>query len=478
MILLLYAIAMLALGWILRRDAAGGAGYFLAGRKLSGAVVGYSLAATGFSGSALLLAAKFTYEMGIASIWYKGPIGLGFFLAGALLARRIRRSQAHSLVDFIARRHGEPLRRVAAPLLLVVQLAFLALTIKSFATLCTPILGAEHWLLRSPVAFQAGVTALIVAYIVSGGHKAVAITDVVQLAFIALGLFVLLLPAALLRADFSQLPAGFLTNPFPAAPEQRFFPLNMLILGLAGMVGGDVFSKLLSARDEQAARRGGMLAGVVMFTLSSAVVVLALAAKTILPPLDDAAMAIPMLARAILPPVLFELMTLALLSVLLSTASSVLMTATTVMTLDILRPRGAAAADDAERGSFLGIRVTTILLGAAGFALALGFQTLLSAFLFGYTLLTATLVVPVLFSLALERRRPCTQSTVLAGMLAGLFGSMGWALAQKRFALPPLDPATIGVAASALAMLAGTLLTRSPAHTAGDTPPASSPHSA
>ena len=456
MTIILYAVVMLALGFFFHREAAGGAGYFLASRRLSGWVVGLALAATGFSGSALLLASKFTYEMGVAAIWYKGPIALGFFVSGLLLAGRIRRSEAHSLVDFIARRHGERLRLVAALLLLAVQLAFFALTVKSFATLCLPILGAEHWMLGSPVGFQAMVTALIVIYIVSGGAKAVAVTDVVQLGFIGVGLFVILLPMSLLRADFSLLPAGFLTNPM-ATQTQPWFPLNMLVLsGFSGMIGGDVFSKLLSARSEGDARRGGMLAGVVMFALSAAVIAIALAARTILPPLEHAEMAIPLLARAILPPALFELMTLALLSVLLSTASSVLMTATTVMTLDVLQ--GGKPLKE-QQGTRWSMRLTTALLAGAGFALALGFQSLLSVMIFGYTLLTATIVVPVLFSLALERRRRLGMGAMLGGMLAGLAGCTGWAAAQKWGGLESaLDPATIGAGLSALAMTLGAAL--------------------
>jgi Na+/pantothenate symporter len=231
------------------------------------------------------------------------------------------------------------------------------------------------------------------------------------------------------------------------------FVLNMCVLmGLPGVVGGDVFAKMLSARDEFAARRGALLAALTRGALALAVALLALCARALLPPLNHPELAIPELARVLLPPALFQIVSIAFLSALLSTGDSVLLTASTILTLDVFRLGDGV--------SMRRVRLITAGVALAGLALALGFEHLLEAMKFGYTLLTASIVMPVLIPLALGGERRPSDRFALAAMLGGPLAAGLWKGAQSLIPGFPLalDPATIGVALSGAVVLLGIAL--------------------
>ncbi len=451
LITLVYAGGLLMIGWRLRRSAQNGTAFFLAGRSLGTLEVGLSLAGTGFAGSAILVASSLVWGRGLVGLWLTGSVALGFIVLGLFFARTVRASGAHSLAHFVELQYGRGARRLASALLVAIAVAFFGLTIKSFALLLGPLTGISHPG-GIPLA-ELLACVVIVGYTLTGGHKAVAATDLVQIGVIVAGLTLVLLPVALARAELATLPPELMNFPF-TGEAGPIFVLNMLVLmGLAGVAGGDVFSKMLSARDEKTAARGALLGGGVLLGLALTVALLALCARAVLPELATPALAVPELARELLPEPLFLLIALALVSVLLSTGDSVLITGATVLCLDVL---GLG-----ERATAGPIRLVTLGLALAGLALALWLGELLELMVFGYTLLTAGVVVPVILTLAAGPARRPARGWAIGSMVAGLAGASGWRLLGMVMAYPAgLEPATIGAAAAALVMLTAILASR------------------
>ena len=440
-----YAVLLLGFGWALRRGAADGAGFFLAGRGLGAIRVGLSTAATAFGGSAILIASSLVYTHGLVGLWFTGSAAIGFIVLGLGFARRIRATGGHSLADFVGGHYGDAARWLVSALLVVIEVAFLGLTIKAFAILLGPLAGVEAFA-RSTLVLEVAAAVVMILYTLAGGQRAVVATDVLQFALIVAGLVPGLLPLALVRADLSVLPPAFL-DPLAQPAGQPFFILNFLVLmGLSAIIGGDVFSKLLSARDERSAARGAILGGVALAGLAATVAVVALCARVLMPGLERPTLALPLLARELMHPITFQLMILALLSALLSTGSSVAATGATVLTLDVLRL--------GERAGSRASRIVTLILGAAGLALAVGFDRLLDIMMFGYTLLVAAIVAPVFVTLLLPARRRPRRAFAAAAILAGFAVAVAWRLHPL---IPTLDPATAGAAAAAAVMLIGAL---------------------
>ena len=445
MVVFIYCFVLLALGYALRRSARNAAGFFLAGRGLRAHEVGLSLAATAFGGSAILIASMLVYRRGLGALWFSGSVAVGFGVLGLLFARRIRAGRAHSLADWIGRHYGHAARWVFSVLIVVVEVAFFGLTIKSFVVLTGTLAGDEMLWGMSPATLQALVCAVFVVYTLMGGHKAVAATDLIQLGIVAVVLLGVLLVPALAHTDWSALPPGYLRFPFSTGAGPAFAVNYVVLMGLSGIVGGDVFSKILSARDERAARTGALIAAAVMGALAVGVALLAVCARARGLGTEQPELSIILLARDLLPVAMFQIVLLALLSILLSTADSVLITGATVLTLDVL--------GRSERSSIRVTRLATLCLALAGLALAWWFEELLEIMRFGYTLLVAPVVAPVLFTLAARPAHQPSGNFFFAAVTAGAIGAIAANYSPNLFG--PFAPATIGVAASGGVMLVG-----------------------
>ena len=106
----------------------------------------------------------------------------------------------------------------------------------------------------------------------------------------------------------------------------------------------------------------------------------------------------------------------------MSSADSVLLTAATVFSRDILALRDDAALKVG--------RITTAVVGIAGIILAILFASMLSAFLFAYTLFSVSLVLPILFGFW-RKRLLLNRIGAIAAMAGGaaiviLGTTLGW----------------------------------------------------
>lgn len=400
----LYLAFMAAVGWMNRRSARDEAGFYLASRSLGTVLTTSALAGTSIGGSATLLVIGQVYQRGLPFIWTDLAGGAGLILLGLLLAKRVREMGAFSLPEIAGEFYGPTVRRIAAALVLVAEIGFLALLLNGCAGLLQPFLGTP------PLVTMGIVAGVFIAYTVIGGQMAVARTDLVQLALMIAG-YLFMLGLLLARGDA-----------WNATPPERFaFPVNdafpplslfglILIAGLPHLVGSDIYAKLLCARDGAVARRAAIIAGALKIGAGLVMGAIGLAAAGLLPAGTPPDQVVTRLFLETLPGPLAGLVVIAFLATLMSSADTVLLTAGTVLSRDILGIRGA-------RGVRAG-RLATLAVAAAALALTLWFGTMLSAFIFAYTLFSAALVVPVLLGFWREKLR-LTRAGAVAGMIAG-----------------------------------------------------------
>ncbi|HLN59460.1 MAG TPA: hypothetical protein VK416_12945, partial [Thermoanaerobaculia bacterium] len=328
--LLLYLAGVLAIGFAWRKRAGRDeASYFVADRSFNTfwGFIGLSSLTTG--GSTTIALAAFVYIQGLAGLWLDLAGALGLLALGLFLARRIRREAAVTLPEIIGRYYGPGARLAAAILVLVSEIVWFALLIEATQVVLTAAFGL------SPILAIVGSTAVFVLYTSLGGQFAVARTDLLQYGLMVVGIPGIALACTLTRAGghFDALPRQAWS--FPVSPTFRagdIFALLVLI-GLPHLVGSDVYSKLLSCRDEATARRSALLASVSKVVFGLSVALMALAARAMLP----AAPAGETLPRAILsfvPPPLSSLVLVALVATMQTSADVVLLSATAVTVRD------------------------------------------------------------------------------------------------------------------------------------------------
>jgi SSS family solute:Na+ symporter len=246
-----YLAVMLAVGWRARKGSPDS--YWVAGRRYGTLPVAASLVATTFGASSTLGIIGLGYSRGLTGAWWALMGGLALIPFGLLLAGRVRRLEVYTLPDILRRAYGD---RVAVPGALFIAVAWCGI-VGAQIVAGGLLLGAVFAL---PVQAAVAITAAVfILYTFWGGQLSVLRTDAWQL-----GLFVaalgatLALVAAALPGDGMRgaLPPGHLA--FPVSEGFGWYELLVfypVIVGMPYLVGPDIYSRVLCARDEGTAWR-------------------------------------------------------------------------------------------------------------------------------------------------------------------------------------------------------------------------------
>jgi SSS family solute:Na+ symporter len=449
--LLLYLAGVLAIGFAWRgRAGRDEASYFVADRSFNTfwGFIGLSSLTTG--GSTTIVLAAFVYIHGLAGLWLDLAGALGLLALGLFLARRIRREAAVTLPEIIGRYYGAGARLAAAILVLVSEIVWFALLIEATQVVLTAAFGL------SPIPAIVGSSAVFILYTSLGGQFAVARTDLLQYGLMVVGIPGIALACALVRAGgaLAALPPEAWSFPFSPTLRAGDILALLVLIGLPHLVGSDVYSKLLSCRDEATARRSALLASVSKVVFGLSVALMALAARAMLP----AAPAGETLPRAILsfvPPPLSSLVLVALVATMQTSADVVLLSAAAVTVRDIL------PALTRRPAPILAARLLSPFYGALGLVVALALdRDVLETLKLGYSIFAAGLILPVLAALLGKPFAPPAGGAI-AAMVAG-----GAVAAAGRF-FPEwtgrADPVLAGTAVNLIVLLlsiAGARLSR------------------
>lgn len=181
--LLIYFIAMLAIGlYAYRQSSSNLSEYMLGGRKLGPAVTALSAGASDMSGWLLMGLPGALYLLGISQIWMAVGLVLGAWLNYLLLAPRFRvftevAKDSITLPDYLEHRfadHTRLLRLISALVIVVFFTLYTASGVVAGGKLFESVFQLDYGL---GLALTAGV---VIAYTLLGGFLAVSMTDFVQ----------------------------------------------------------------------------------------------------------------------------------------------------------------------------------------------------------------------------------------------------------------------------------------------------------
>jgi solute:Na+ symporter, SSS family len=180
------------------------------------------------------------------------------------------------------------------------------------------------------------------------------------------------------------------------------------------IVSPGLLQKLFGARDESAVRRGVGLNALGLLAFAIIPALLGIIARGQFPGLENSEQALPMLLAESLPVWLGGLLLGALFSAELSAADAVLFMLTTSLGKDLyktfIRP-------DADDKSLLRVsRLTAVGCGAIGAGLAIWLGSVITALKIFYTLLSAALLLPLLFGL--YSRRVTARAAIAATLVS------------------------------------------------------------
>ncbi|MDD8027422.1 MAG: sodium:solute symporter family protein [Acidobacteriota bacterium] len=431
-VLAAYGAAVLFIGLAARRRIKGFEDFYLASRRLPGALTALSLIASWFGASSILVTADDAFLQGTGALWLIGFPAVASILILRALAGRLRRLPASTLPELAGMRYGPVVRSISA-VLLVWYMILLA------ASQMVALGGFLSAFLKRPYLECLAIgTAVVLIYSLAGGLRSVVATDIIQCALLAAGLTALAVFLAGRSGGGAVLPqviaggTGFLAG-FPE------YGLIFLSFTLAWTISPIAHQRIQAARSEKAARLGLAVAAVALAVLYGLVVAIGVLARPLLGGMLPEASIIPALIADKLGPWLGSLLFATVLAAIMSTLDTALNAGGLALARDVF---GRGREGRPDRGAATS-RLALILAAAGAFAVASRFQSILETIGLASEILAEGFFVPGLAMILSAKRRPWAGllSLGLGGgfAVASFLASAGWLalpLPSWPFSLP------------------------------------------
>ena len=346
-----YVVALLAIAlWISKNDSdheRNTGDYFLASKSLPWWAIGASLIASNISAEQIIGMSGSGFAMGLAIASYEWMAALTLIVVGKYLLPIFLKNEIYTMPQYLEQRFDNKVKTTLALFWIVVYI-FVNLT-------------AVLWLGGLAIEAVAGVDATFgmiflalfsIAYSLYGGLKAVAFTDILQVALLVFGGLLLSYIALDQIADGSGILAGFtiLTDKVPGhfdmilSPENPFYKdlpgISVLIGGMLVMnfsywgFNQYIIQRALAAKDVQEAQKGIAFAAYLKILMPLIVVLPGIAAVILYPDISKPDLAYPTMMN-LMPVGIKGLVFAALVAAIVSSLASMTNSISIIFTMDI-----------------------------------------------------------------------------------------------------------------------------------------------
>ncbi|MDH4063233.1 MAG: sodium:solute symporter [Acidobacteriota bacterium] len=341
-ILALYLVVVLAVGFYFSRKERTSRDYFLAGQHVGWFAIGASVFATNIGSEHFIGLAGSGAATGLAVGAYEWSASFCLFLLAWVFVPHYLASRVFTMPEFLEKRFSRG-ARVYLTWVSLFAYVFTKISVSLFAggILIREVFGWDYMTSAVLLVAATGV------YTVAGGLAAVIYTDLVQ-SFILIAGAVLLTWVGLVEVGGfaglrAALPPEFFHMVKPASDP--VYPwtgtiIGTLILGTWYWCTDQVIvQKTLSAPNVDQARKGALFCAALKILPVFILVLPGLVAKALWPTEVTGDNAYPLLVLRLLPAGARGLMIAALLAALMSSLSSVFNSCSTLITMDVYKPR-------------------------------------------------------------------------------------------------------------------------------------------
>jgi SSS family solute:Na+ symporter len=386
-----YMALMLYMGWRSRRQDAHS--YWVANRNNSTVGIAMSLVATIFGASSTMGIIGMGYQRGLTAAWWALIGGIALIPCAFFLAERVRARKALTLPDILQEAYGEKVAFVAGLTIAVAWCGVIAAQMIAGGRLISGFFGIDLGLATGAVA------AAFTLYTLWGGQLSVIRTDAWQififLAGLAVGLYFLWSAAYPPTSGGGAIPPGHLSFPvgqgFGWYDVLVFYPL---IVGLPYLVGPDIYSRIFCAKDGLTARKAVFISGIAIVPIAFALALFGILARAALPGIAPEA-ALSKAVSAFVPVGLKGLIIAGFLAAVMSSADTCLISASTILSLNVVRP----IKDLGEAGNYRLTKVLVLVLGLVSWFIASRQAGIIASLLLAYSVFVGGVVFPTLFAL-------------------------------------------------------------------------------
>ncbi|WP_432083448.1 sodium:solute symporter [Streptomyces sp. WAC 04229] len=451
-VIVVYLAGMLAMGWWGMRRAKSKSEFLVAGRRLGPAMYSGTMAAIVLGGASTIGGVGLGYQYGFSGAWMVVTIGLGLLALSVFFSARIARLKVYTVSEMLDLRYGGKAGVISGVVMWAYTLMLAVTSTIAYATIFDVLFDVN----RTLAIILGG--SIVVAYSTLGGMWSITLTDMVQFVVKTIGVLLLLLPIAVVKAGgFSEMKAQLPTEYFdPLGVGGETIFTYVLIYTFGMLIGQDIWQRVFTAGSDRTAKWGGTIAGTYCLVYAVAGAVIGTAAKVLYPNLASPDDAFATIVKDELPMGVRGLVLAAALAAVMSTSSGALIACATVANNDIWsRLRGALRKpQDGEHDEVKGNRAFILAMGVAVVVIAIALNDVVEALTVAYNLLVGGLLVPILGGLLWKRG---TAHGALAAVAVGGLTVVGL---MAGYGVLANEPIYYGLLASLAVYVAVSLATR------------------
>ena len=352
-LLLIFFSSMVGIGLYCRKTATDVNGFVLGGRSVGPWLTAFAYGTSYFSAVVFVgYAGQFGWKYGIAATWAGiGNALLGSLLAWVVLGRRTRVMTQHldsaTMPEFFGKRFGSTsLKIVASIIIFVFLIPYTASLYNGLSRLFGMAFDIDYSVCVIVMAVLTGI------YVIAGGYMATAINDFIQGIIMLFGIAAVIVAVLNSQGGFMEALKGLAAVQDPAVSEApgvfaSFFgpdPINLLgvvILTSLGTWGlPQMVQKFYAIKSEKSIQTGTVISTLFAMVVAGGCYFLGGFGRLFSDKIDIAAngfdSVIPTMLSG-LPDLLIAVVVILVLSASMSTLSSLVLTSSSTLTLDLLK---------------------------------------------------------------------------------------------------------------------------------------------
>jgi SSS family solute:Na+ symporter len=405
LILSLYFLIVIFIGYSSYKKIKGSKDYFLAGKDAGVREITGSLLATVLGSSAIIGSVNFSYSNGWAGSWFMLCAALG--LLGLLpLVDRLKKYKSYNLPELMGEFYGNEVKNLSSVIIPIAWIGIVAAQIMGSAKIVSIFVDMDY----STAVIISGIVFIIYTFL--GGQLSIIKTDFIQFIFIIVGV---ILCFFYITKDGGDMRGMGLIN-------EKFDSLDLFIMILTYsstfLVGPDIYSRIFCAKDEKTAKQAIKLSIIILIPLGFILAGIGVYVSSNYGVDIVKGSVLMFLADKVLPQPIVILLYFGLLSAVISSADTTLLTASSTFAQIFIK-------DLREESAIKLTRIFILIFGLFSILVALKFTFILPTLLLALAVYSGAFIVPCLAGILGYR---CEKTYAILAILLGgglaLFGKL------------------------------------------------------
>jgi SSS family solute:Na+ symporter len=356
-ILVIYIALMLGIGVYCKKHTSDVSGFLLGGRNIGGWMTAFAYGTSYFSAVVFIgYAGQFGWNFGIAATWIGiGNAIIGSILPWIILGNRTRvmtkEMNAQTMPEFFEKRYGSKTLKISAAMIVFIFL------IPYTASVYNGLSRLFESALNIPYQYCIIAMAILTAvYVIAGGYMATAVNDFIQGIIMLIGITAVVIFVVKGQGGMSEALSSLSLIPDNAGNTGTLNtlagpdPINLIgviILTSLGTWGlPQMAQKFYAIKDKSAVTRGTVISGIFALIVAGGSYFMGgfgrlyVNAEDITLPTGKLSFdaIVPAMLMDVLPPILIGVVIVLVLSASMSTLSSLVLTSSSTLTIDLIKP--------------------------------------------------------------------------------------------------------------------------------------------